>query len=197
MRHFINIVEDAQVDLDLMNVWGLLDHYGINHDLKSDWHDLGVEWHNRNSRRAIDKMISDPRMVLISRIALWAKHMAGVQYPYRDKFATPEMFEQALTQPITVWRGGGGTYDPALPLKRRWVSYTAVQSKVVTFSEYDGTRASRAYVLPKRQTWWVAQLTLPLNKVLGYVDAGFDEEVIVPRDLSARDAKIIKTHQSE
>jgi len=57
--------------------------------------------------------------------------------------------------------------------------------RVKTFSQYAGTHASPAFMLPERSRYWEIELTIPLRNVLGYIGAGGDAEVLV----SAKDAK--------
>ena len=57
--------------------------------------------------------------------------------------------------------------------------------RVKTFSQYAGTYASPAFMLPERTRYWEIELTIPLRNIVGYIGVGGDAEVLV----SAKDAK--------
>jgi hypothetical protein len=100
---------------------------------------------------------------------------------------TVEHFEAALNQPIPLWRGGGGDYDPEFRNPRAWVSFTADERRVKTFSHYDGTHggSTPGTRLQVRRDNWEIKLDLPLKDILLYLEGGGDSEVIV----SKKDAK--------
>ncbi len=159
--------------------WDLIEHYGLR-DKHEGMHDMTLSWINDNRPGNINKMVRDPGYQLISHITLFFDVVLGVNQRM-DKVTTPEQFEAALSKPIPLWRGGGAEYDPDYPTKRPWVSFTADESRVKTFSQYDGTQggSTAGTRLQTRNQSWEVALQLPLGKTLLYLPAGDDTEVIV------------------
>lgn len=190
MREFINAIlcEDAE----LLSFWDAAAELGCE-EAARNINDLSIPWINHNRVSAIHKLIRDPEMALQSKLRYYLRYIIN-----HDNFGDPiidlNSFQQALSQSITIWRGGGGIYDLLLP-KRSWVSFTAKKDRTTTFSQYDGTFAMRAWRLPERRgPWWVAELEIPLGEILLYMPHGLDEEVIVPKSWS-RKARVIATNE--
>jgi hypothetical protein len=183
---FETVTEDG-----LMDMWGLMQHYDLV-DFRDKFDDATLPWLNRNARWPIDRFVKNKKARLLSMLRLWT-YVTGVKNAWNTPFATPADFEAALTIPVTLWRGGGGVYDPNYAPPSPWISFTAKKGRVDTFSQYDGTYSQKGYhVLPKRKQYWVVELTIPLNQILLYLPNGYDEEVIIGTDL-AKQAKLIST----
>jgi hypothetical protein len=189
MREWINLCEDQ----DLLSIWDLLNHYKAE-EARLRFHDAVLPWINRNAVTCINRASRNRKFQTSSRIVFFANEIMKVQN-WATPFATPEMFEAALDTPIKLWRGGGGVYDPQHidRQNRDWVSFTARRDRCATFTTYDGTHATRGYVLPKRKgAWWIVELTLPLRDILLYLDGGNDDEVIVSKTMAAQ-ARVVET----
>ncbi len=188
MREFINLML-LNEEYHLMNFW----EAAAALDCDVDYHDATLGWINRNSPGCIYEAIRDPAVVLQSKLRFYTRHLLR-KTDYGTQSIDLDLFKAALSRPITLWRGGRGTYDPAMP-RRSWVSYTGDRSRAKTFSYYNGTIATKAWMLPRNDKWWVVELTLPLDDILLYLSHGTDEEVIVPRKISKK-AKVIATHET-
>ena len=174
-----------------MSFWDLVAHFNVG-DAADKIHDATLTWINHNARGRMDKLVNNKKMRLISKIKLFCA-LHGPRN-FSQKWATPEQFVAALSQPVTMWRGGGGQYNPDFAYRSPWVSFTINKARVETFSKYDGTQATRTFRLPERDQYWITELTIPLDSILLYLPHGNDEEVIVSTDV-ARHAKVIE--QSE
>lgn len=193
MRYSEIIAEEAVVDDDLMGFWELAAHYGVD-DAASNMHDASLPWINRNMASCVTRMAKNKKMRLASKIKLFW-NLNGPSN-YGTKFASPEMFEEALSQPVTMWRGGGGVYDPDYAYPNPWASFTIKEKRVETFSKYNGTYAMRAYRLPERDQYWVVKLVLPLKDILLYLPHGNDEEVIISSDDARRAELVLQTEKA-
>jgi hypothetical protein len=189
MRDYMKLMEDFVTGEQetKWDFWDFARHLGLD-EFKEKFDDATINWHNRNTRTPIDRMVKNKKAKLLSMLRLWFKK-DGPQM-YSTPFATMDDFKQAANAPVTMWRGGGGEYNPDYP-GHHWVSFTLSERRVTTFSEYDGTRATRSYMLPKRRQYWVVELTIPLSEILLYLPNGGDEEVIVSAE-TAKKAKVIK-----
>lgn len=182
MRYHEIICEDEE----LMSYWDLVRHYKLGSAAES-LHDATLPWINYNDHRRITKLVTNKNMRKLSKLRMFTEmHVQNFAQP----FATPAQFEAALSQPITMWRGGGDVYDPAHEYRHGWTSFTTKEGRAETFSKYDGTRAMRSYRLPLRDQYWVVKLTIPLDSILLYLPHGNDQEVIVSAD-DARKAQVV------
>jgi len=186
MRYHEIIKEDAAVD-GLMSYWDLVDHFGLK-DAADKLHDASLPWINRNAPAAITRLAANKKMRLLCKLNLFCT-LEGPRN-YSQAWATPEMFEQSLHKPVTMWRGGGGVYDPDHAYSLPWTSFTVKEGRAQTFSKYDGTRATRTFSLPLRDQYWIVKLVLPLDSILLYLPHGSDEEVIVSVE-DARKAEVV------
>ncbi len=191
MRYHEIIGEDART-MTLYSYWDLVRYYGVEREAQA-YHDKIIPWVNRNNRESIDRLIANPKYRLVSQLQFFVRILKKHQN-FGDKWTTPQEFEAAANDPITLWRGGGKIYDPKLDAGEGWRSFTASRRRATAFSVYDGTHATRAFVLPKRDQYWVMELTVPLKDILLYIDGGGDEECIVSKE-DARRGEIIQ--QSE
>jgi hypothetical protein len=162
-------------------------HYGLEEEAAT-MHDLTLPWINDNRPGKISSMARKPGYRLLSQIRLYMD-IAGYQN-YSHKLMSLKKFEAALNQPVQLWRGGGGDYDPDYQTTRSWTSFTADERRVKTFSQYDGTyggttAGTRLYQRKEGDSWEVA-LSIPLKDILLYLDAGPDDEVIVSNKDAAR-----------
>ncbi len=170
--------------------WDMVDHYDLK-DEASTINDLALPWINDNRPGKISSMARNPKYRLVSHLKLFMK-MKG-QRNFAEKFTTPKQFEAALNQPVQLWRGGGGEYDPDYPTTRSWTSFTADERQLKTFSQYDGTYATSGLPgqrLAQRSDSWEVALTLPLKDTLLYLPNGYDDEVIVSNK-DAKNAQVI------
>jgi hypothetical protein len=186
MRYHEIIREDTAVD-GLMSYWDLVDYYDLK-DAADKLHDASLPWINRNATSAIARLATNKKMRLLSKLKLFCS-LEGPR-SYSDKWTTPEVFEHVLHQPVTMWRGGGGVYDPNYAYPLPWTSFTVKEARSETFSKYDGTRATRTFRLPLRDQYWIIKLTIPLDSILLYLPHGSDEEVIVSTEI-ARAAELV------
>jgi hypothetical protein len=186
---YLEIIRESNEETDgLMSFWDLAAHFGVD-EAASKIHDATLSWINYNSRGRVDKLVNNKKMRLVSKIKLYCT-LHGPKN-WSQKWTTPEQFKEALSQPVTMWRGGGGTYNPDHAYHSPWVSFTISKDRVATFSKYDGTRAMKTFRLPERDQYWITELTIPLDNILLYLPHGGDEEVIVSAD-DARKAKVIE-----
>jgi hypothetical protein len=189
MRNFIDIVETAEPVESKMSFWDLVAHYDFPEDFAEYFEDLTLPWINRNVRRGINEAVKDPQCVLWSKIELFMK-LHG-PHDFNEPFCTVREFELSMTEPVTLWRGGGGVFDPALD--RPWVSFTANRRRANTFSKYEATKAAKVYRLPTRiGPWWITEVSVPLGSILLYLRNGQDHEVIISR-ADAASATVIET----
>ena len=164
-----------------LSYWELLSQLGIDASVASKFHDAQLPWVNYNDAAAIDKLIKVKKYRTISHVRLYYELILKVQN-FGHKVATVEEYEKALDSEITVWRGGGGTFDPDLPKSAEWVAGTTSRQRVHTFSDYMGTRASRSPFLNARTgAKWIVEIKLPIREVLLSVYASMDSEVIIPK----------------
>jgi len=177
---YLELTEEIQPD-GLMTYWDLVSHFKLE-GATDRMRDATIPWINHNDWRRIDKLITNKNMRMASKLRLFVD-LLGVTN-MSTKFATPERFKKALSQPVTLYRGGGGVYDPE-GSPRAWTSFTTNEKRVETFSKYDGTRAVRAFSLPMRDQYWIVKILLPLDRILLYLPHGSDDEVII----STEDAK--------
>lgn len=187
--------------VDLPTLDELVAHYGIDEDYQGEFHDRSVDWHNHNKPRAITSLMKHRHSRLYSQLKLWAYTMGarncwGVRWD--QPVGTPEMFEAALKGPVTIWRGGGGTFDPDQPKDRSWVSYTASRERVESFSKFNNTYARRSHApsRPRFGPWWEVELTLPLDRVQLFLTCGMDFEVIVSKK-DACGSVVVRTHEEK
>ncbi len=191
MRYREIVCEDVATS-DLLDFWGLVEHFKVR-AASENIHDQTIPWINYNDWRRIDKLITNKNMRLSSKIKLFTD-LSDVQN-YSKPFATPEMFLAALKQPVTLWRGGGGVYDPAHAYSHGWTSFTTKEGRAQTFSKYDGTRAMRAFKLPLRDQYWIVKLTIPLDNILLYLPHGSDAEVIISAADAAHAEVVVQTEK--
>ncbi|MFA5490085.1 MAG: hypothetical protein WC284_12835 [Candidimonas sp.] len=169
----------------LMNRNEMIQYYNLD-DVWDKFHDKVLSWVNRNEKRTIDKLVDDKSYNLYSRINFFYNHFI----PKRSNASVSD-FEHAMTVPFKVWRGGDGIYDTKHYEDRKWISFTANERRVQTFSVYQGSYAQNTFMLPKNDTYWIVELTITMKDILLYIDVGNDEEVIVSAGL-AKTAKVIK-----
>ena len=175
--------------------WDLVKYYELG-NVNNKFHDSSLPWINNNRPGVINSLLKDPKNNLLSKIYFFITYLPSSRYKtghrdFGEKVTTLAEFESALSNNMTVWRGGGGLYDPTYSqLKRSWVSFTAKRERANTFSKYDGTYSSKAYMLDTRDSYWIVQLETTLNEILLYLPFGCDEEVIVSKK-DAKNAKLI------
>lgn len=187
MRKWIDLFEKVEPRLSMND---LIDELGLR-PFKDRFHDFTLPWLNDTRPGCIQRAIKVPEFRMLSKLMFWHQYIVGdgQRYGRFSSYATPvgtvADFEHALSTPITIWRAGGGTYNPDL-YRRGWVSFTANERRIETFSKYHATYATRAWKLPERKgLWWVIELTLPLDDILLFLPHGQDDEVIISR----KDAK--------
>lgn len=176
-----------------MSFWGLAEHFGVE-KTASDMNDATLPWINNNSRSRMDKLVGNKKMRLASKLKLFMTLKGHGNYG--TPVATPAEFEQALREPVTLWRGGGGVYDPAR-YQGPWTSFTAKEGRAETFSKYDGTYATRAFRLPLRDQYWIVKLTIPLDDILMYLPHGSDEEVIISTEDAKKAEVVVQTEPGQ
>lgn len=171
--------------------WNLTEHYGIKDEV-SNYHDLMLPWINDNREKSVNGLIRRKSFRLISKIKVYFKHILK-QRDHVKKITTPEQFEKSLNSMIKVWRGGPGDFDPGYEFNtnRRWLSFTASRIRADTFSVYSGTVATHTFMLSKNEKYWIVELDIKLDDILGYMWAGYDDEIIVPASYISQ-AKLIK-----
>lgn len=177
-----------------MSFWDIAEDLGIG-NVSSQFHDGTLPWLNHNRPGCINTGIKNPEWRLFSKLKLWKFLVINKGEQYGISYAAPigntQTFLDALQMPVTLWRGGGGTYDPDFS-RRSWVSFSAKRDRMRTFTYYDGTYGMDGF-LPKRDgPFWIAELTLKLDDILLYLEHGQDNEVIVSR-AHARQAKVVET----
>jgi hypothetical protein len=175
---------------ELSSFWDLAKTLKLTKEVES-FHDAVLPWLNSNRASSLDKLIKKPKFREASKLQLYfdiLHYHAG----WGKKVGSLEEFEHFKKSPITLWRGGGGQYDPSFT-GNGWFSYTFKEERVKAFSYYNGTRASKQFGLDKRSQFWEVQLTIPVDQILLYLHAGSDSEVIVSAGDSARASLI---HQS-
>lgn len=180
------IKEKKLKESELINYWDLVEKLGITKEAEAIG-DIWIKWHNSNSRSAVDKIIKSKKYSEVCKVLLYKDQIKQVSN-YMFKELSLDEYKKSLDEKITVWRGGSGKYNK--DFSTDWVSFTANEKRVKTFSEYSGTNVSRAYSLDKNKHYWVIKLTVKLKDILAYYDVG-DSEVIISSDL-ANKAKLIK-----
>ena len=175
-----------------LTAWDLMAHYDVVDEAQAT-HDLMLPWVNNNRPGNISKMARDPKFRLAGQIRYYFEYIIGVRDMSKPA-TTVEHFEAALNQPIPLWRGGGGDYDAEYKSPRTWVSFTADERRVKTFSHYDGTHggSSAGTRLQVRRDSWEIKLDLPLKDILLFLQGGGDSEIIV----SKKDAKNAQLSES-
>ncbi len=175
-----------------LTAWDLMAHYDVVDEAQAT-HDLMLPWVNNNRPGNITKMARDPKFRLAGQIRYYFKFILGVRNMMKPA-TTVEQFEAALNKPIPLWRGGGGNYDADFKSPRTWVSFTADERRVKTFSHYDGTHggSSPGRMLQVRRDNWEIKLDLPLKNILLYLDGGGDSEIIVSKK-DAKSAQLIES----
>ncbi len=176
-----------------LKMWPLLEILGIK-EAYSKINDASLGWINNNRPLVIDRMIPNKKFRLVSKFKAWKKYVCKADTAYVP-LGTVEDFYKGLETVIPLWRGGSGTFDPNWTDNRAWTSFTGKKSTVNTFSVYNGTNSSKAFMLAKNKEFWVIQLDIKLADILLYLDAGFDEEFIIPSKLVSQ-AKLIATHET-
>ena len=191
MLQYTDLLEEATPLSGQMSLLELEKHYGV-HRVDDRFNDRILDWVNSNRRSAVTQFLKDADVILLSKLTFWATQVRKTN-DYTVPVGSPEMFEEDLRKPVTVWRGGGGVFNPALPQSQSWVSCTASLQRAHTFAKFEATKAIQAWRLPVRLTrWWLAEITIPLDNILLYVPYGQDNEVIV-RKKDMAGAKVIET----
>ena len=176
-----------------MSFWELARELGVA-DNVSSMHDSTLPWINHNRTSCIDRSIKSKKDRLACKLLAW-KHYVCKQSNYGVPIGTVEDFQNSLNYPITMWRGGSGTYSPDWSDGRTWTSFTGKRDRASTFSEYAGTNASKSFMLPKNSLFWIVELTVRIDDILLYLPHGYDEEFILPVTL-ANQAKVISTSEA-
>jgi hypothetical protein len=166
-----------------MSFWGLADLLGLK-QYAENMDDLALPWLNHNKPACINKMLNDTKYHQASLLKLYwdtqFKHKS-----WTDPIGSYAGLKAFLASPMTFWRGGGGEYDPNYT-GNGWFAYTYSRDRVQTFTDYDGTYASKSQFLSKRQgESWVVELTIPVGEIGLYLHNSMDSEVIIPAHLSA------------
>jgi hypothetical protein len=152
-------------------------------------HDATLPWVNHNRRSAIDKLINNKKFQLVSQLKLYLYKVAK-ETNFGKQVLTLDGFKRALKHPLIIWRGGAGQYNLEYD-ERAWVSFTATRNRADTFSIYDGTVAQKVYKLPMNAKHWILELTIKLENALLYVEAGYDDEVIISAELAKKAKPIV------
>lgn len=181
-----------------LSFWDVIEHKGADNKDNDRLHDLVIPWLNDTNPKVIDKALREPKFKTISQVLLlWDLFYKERKRPnggfLSQEIVTMSEVERDLEKEVTLWRGGGGTYDPDL-YKKGWTSFTHDRSRVDTFAEYDGTHAHKGggfRKLQKREKdFWVVELKIKITDILLFLPHGLDGEVIVSTDL-AKKAKVI------
>jgi len=167
----------------LLSFWNLVDQLGLKKHAEK-FHDAVLPWVNGNHPSCITKLSTNKKYRELSMLLLFFQ--VGLNRANRGRpITTMEAYQAFKSSPITLWRAGGGLYDPSLR-GNGWFAYTFSKDRVHTFSDYEGTYATRSFSLNKRVgNAWVIELTIPVNKILLYLDASMDSEVIISAELSS------------
>lgn len=169
-------------EVELLSYWDLAKILEID-DAKGDLHDASLPWINKTKASCIGRLIKQKQFQTTSHVELVLREVYK-EHNYGKKVMTRAGYEEGLNHVLTAWRGGGGVYDPS-KYTRSWTSFTLNKHRITTFTEYDGTYASRAYVLDKRKgAHWVVKLQIKIKDVLLYLPHGQDDEIIVPTKLA-------------
>lgn len=179
---------------DQMSVWELIEFFKLESPSEK-MHDATLPWINRNAPAAITRLSTNKKARLYCMLKL-AFDLSGGR-SYSDPFATADEFKAMLKMPVTLYRGGGGVYNPDYEYKLPWTSFTTDEKRSVTFSKYDGTYAMRAYMLPLRDQYWVVKLTIPLDEILLYLPHGNDKEVIISTETARKAEVVIQTDKGQ
>jgi hypothetical protein len=170
--------------------------FGVSEDdtfqLRSQFHEAQIPWLNNNSEIAVNRMIKREDFVLLSKALFYKDHHPSKNTNYFDKVHIKDKFVEALQDPIKLWRGGGGKYDPDFTFgkkKRSWHAFTATEDRAKTFSVYDGT-VGKQFLDKRKGPYWIIEVTCKLDDILLYLHQGTDDEVILS-DKLARTAKVI------
>ena len=157
--------------------------------MKSYMHDKWVVWHNNHTKGAILNLLKNPIFKTISHLELFFDIKFGKHTNRMEKLATLNEFEQFLESNIDLYRGGRDEYIPAYKGKS-FVSFTTSLNRLSTFSEYDGSYASSAYMLDKNKHYWQVKLNIKVKDILLYLDVMDCEAIVTVKD--ALKAKLIK-----
>jgi len=177
-----------EIKEDLLNPWDMMKRLRISEEIKEIKNDAWVDWNNKNYKSGILRILNNPQARLLSKLQLYLNYIINAKN-WGNKYSLKN-FKNALKEKnITIWRGGGGTYDPYYKY-RNFVSFTIDKNRIATFSQYAGTYAQNVWKLPEREHYWVVELTLPLNQILLYEDVGDAEVLVSPA--WAKKAKLIK-----
>ena len=176
--------------------WDVLDYFKISDKDTDHLHDWAIPWLNDTNPKAVEKLLKEPKFSKQSQVTLAFDLFLKPEYRgqrgfYGAEITTIPEVEKLLEKEVTLWRGGGGTYDKNF-YKYKWASFTHDKNRVKAFSEYDGTYSQRGYhTNSTRKEYWVVELTLPIKDILLYLPNGLDSEVIVSVE-DAKQAKVIK-----
>jgi hypothetical protein len=167
----------------LLSYWDLVNQLGLKKHADK-FHDAVLPWVNNNSPSCINKLITNKKYRELSMLDLFFQ--VGLHARNRGKpITTLEAFNAFRKLPITLWRAGGGHYDPSIR-GNGWFAYTFSKDRVRTFSDYEGTYASKSFSLNKRVgNSWIIELTIPVSQILLYLQPSMDSEVIISAELSS------------
>lgn len=175
-------LHEIETTTNLLSFWDMAKHLKLTATIEK-LHDAVLPWLNRNNPACINKLIKAKGVKEATLLQLFFD-MAHSNSGFSDKVATFEEFISFKNAPITLWRGGGGTYNPDYT-GNGWFSFTYNAERVKAFSQFDGTHAASSHFSSDRSSFWEVKLTLPINQILLYIRNSTDNEVIV----SAEDAK--------
>ena len=172
---------------ELLSYWDAVEKLGVEEQAEKI-HDIWINWHNRNNANAVLRIIKNKKFQLVCRLQFYLKKILN-KSNFGEKVIDLKNFENSMNKQVTIWRGGSGQYDKNYKSNLPFVSFTANKERVKTFSEYQGTHTSNAFMLDKNKQYWVVELKIPLKNILAYYDVG-DDEVIVSNE-DAKKAKLI------
>jgi len=173
-----------------MSFWKIAKQLGVNENVEQ-LHDKTIPWINDNRTKCIDQAIKNDGDRLVSKLLAWKNYVCK-QSNYSVPLGTVEEFQNSMSFPIKMWRGGAGLFDPNWSDGRNWTSFTGDRTRANTFSVYAGTNASKSFRLPKNTQFWIVELTVSIQDILLYLPHGYDEEFIIPLELS-KQATLIDT----
>lgn len=159
-----------------LDYWEAVDYYKVKEEAVSIY-DIWVDWHNKSKFSAIQKLLKNKKYQIVCQLQYYLQYVVK-ENNYGSKVIDIKEFEEFLNTEITIWRGGRGIYDKDYQYSRKWTSFTANKERLETFSVYNGTYASRQWILDKNEHYWQVELKIPLRNILLYQDV-MDAEVIV------------------
>ena len=159
-----------------LDYWKVIEHYKVKREAQA-MYGFWVDWHNKSKSSIIEHLLKNKRYQIISQLQYYLQYILK-ETDYGKSCIYIEEFEKCLNSEITIWRGGSGKYIKDYNYYRTWTSFTASKERLNAFSIYNGTYASRQWVLDENRHYWQVELKLPLKNILLYQDV-MDAEVIV------------------